>query len=114
VERLVDLSSLDHELRCWLQHAPASAIVVLVEAIRDELESQNRAHRSALAQCRGQDLRMVEQLTFRTRALCLALCAGYRGKDDAGRREPPRALGQFVRSRESLKSVEPRGEGEQR
>lgn len=114
VERLVDLSSLDDETRCWLQHAPASAIVTLVEAIRDELECQNRAHRSALTQRRGQDLRMVEQLAFRTRTLCLALCAGYRGKDDAVRREPPRALGQFVWSRESLKSVKPRGDGEQR
>jgi hypothetical protein len=37
---MMDLSSLDHKMRHWLRHVPLSAIVILLEAVRDELESR--------------------------------------------------------------------------
>lgn len=43
---MTDLAWLDSKVRGWLKHASLSAIVILLTAIHQELQSRNRAHNS--------------------------------------------------------------------
>lgn len=54
---MTDLASLDSQIRAWLKHAPLSAIVVLLTAIHQELQSRNRAHSSPDVRFVGQEPR---------------------------------------------------------
>ncbi len=41
---MTDLAWLDSKVRGWLKRVPLSAIVILLTAIHQELQSRNRAH----------------------------------------------------------------------